>query len=105
MSNDGLKKSWPRDSFKRAFPDSTNVLDAFNKVLNQKPVDIAAQASDLEQSMKSAVKNIEEAQKDFDIDRISLTRRQALANMPLTTVNEIGLWRDAWISVIETAKW
>lgn len=105
MNNEDIKKSWPKDSFKRAFPDCKDVNEAFNKVVNKKPIEDAAQADELVEAMRLATKSLEEAQKDFDIDRISLTKRQHLANMPLSTVNEINLWRDAWISAIETAKW
>ncbi len=105
MNSDDLKKSWPKDSFKRAFPDCDNVKDAFAKAINKKPIEAASQVSELAEAMRLATKSIEAAQEDFDIDRISLPKRQVLANMPLTTVIEINLWRDAWINAVEFARW
>lgn len=107
--NDHVKKSWPRGSLERVlareFPGCSSLLEAFQKAINRKPSDTASQSTEIEQAMTQAMSIISEATKDFDIDRISLQKRNGLANMPLGTISEINIWRDLWLKTIEEAKW
>lgn len=104
MNNDEKRKSWPRGSFERAFPSCSSVLEAFHKAKSHKQEPLAAQPTEEEKILKEAISQIEEAQKDFDLDKISLQMRDRLAKMPLTTVIEIGLWRDLWLRVLGEAR-
>ncbi len=109
MNNDDLKKSWPRGSLQRVlakdFPGCSSALEAFKKAVNQKPEQTALQSTEIEQSLKLAMDEIAEATKDFDLDKISLPKKELLATMPLTTISEIILWKDKWLKFLEEAKW
>ncbi len=112
QDSDNRKRSWPRGSLERVlsrdFPGCSTALEALKKKLSNPQIETAAQEPLLSRedlSLKNAIKEIEEAQKDLDMDKISLPMRDRLAKMPLTTLSEIGLWRDLWLSTIDKLKW
>ncbi len=104
IDSESKRKSWPRGSFERAYPSCSSVLEAFYKAKKSPIKPVAAQVTEEERSLKEAISQIEEAQKDFDLDKISLQMRDRLAKMPLTTVIEISLWRDLWLKVLGEAR-
>jgi ribosome-binding ATPase YchF (GTP1/OBG family) len=107
MGSEEDRKHWPRGSLertlKRDFPGCSSALEAFKKIISSKD-QTATQDSEEVKALKLANKMIEEALKDFDIDRLNFHKREQLKKMPLTTAKEIELWRDAWLSVIEAGK-
>jgi hypothetical protein len=94
---------WPRDSLRislaKYYPGCSSVLDAFHeakKNLNKVPV---PPGTSLEDTLRLAIKKIEESTKGLDLKIISSETRDKLQAMPLTTREEILIWQDAWTSL------
>ncbi len=97
---------WPKDSLKRSlllnYPGCKSTLEAFNLIKSQQsqtPLETPKVNEDYK-IMRDAIKAIESAIGDFDIDNLSSDIRLQLNNIPLNNIPNVILWRDSWLKVL-----
>lgn len=105
------KLLWPKESLKRAllrdFPGCSNSLEALKKVIESKnqTATQVPQQEDLPELLRTVIKSLEELQSQVDVDLIPLETRSILAELPLTTREEILEWESRWKLEIDLIKW
>jgi hypothetical protein len=93
-----------KDSLKKTllmnYPGCKSAVEAFEFAKSQK-IETASQASEEYESMRQIIIDVELAINGFDIDLMDGSLRAELRDMPLRTLDEAVLWRDAWIRTMK----
>ena len=104
------RKDWPEGSLERQlklnYPGCSSAFEASQKVRNLPKNETAAQATKPNQDdeMKRILKDVEIITKDFDIEKLDHKVRTQLANMPLSTLEEANLWKEACVKAMGEQK-
>ena len=82
---------------------SSSVLEALEKAKtssqNKRPPEVSKSPPSLSTALNQSVKDITKALNGFDIDLLDPKIREKLKNMRFESVEDIFLWRDAWVKV------
>ncbi len=80
-----------------ALMGAKSLEEAIDKKKTLAKIDTASQSMDVYETMKQAIIDITKASVNFNFETMDQNRRKDLALMPMKDVNEINLWRDAWL--------
>ncbi len=105
MSTEWIQKKrlhWPDKSLENVLKKegASSLLEAVQKKRISPQVERPPEAREDYEVMKSVIKELEAATKDFDIDFIDEKTREKLRGMKVTTKEEAIFWRDAWLKVL-----
>lgn len=103
-----LQKHWPKDSLKRTlvrdFPGSKSLQDALKKTIELKNQTAAQTTKDeTYEAVRQIIKEIELLLETVSFESIAIHKRESLALLPLTSLGEAEVWRDAWKKVVQEA--
>lgn len=107
-------KKWPSGGLEKSLKDLgvSSLSQAISKVRTlakdkgpQAVTDKGTVSESDYEAMKRVISEISEALDGIDLDRIDLSTRERIALMPLRDINEVNLWKEAWLKVILKDKW
>lgn len=87
-----------------ALMGAKTLSEAIDKKKTSCPIDTASQPMNMYETMKRAISDISKVSAGVDYSTYDEDRIRDLSKMPITSIDEINLWRDAWLRLLKVQK-